>query len=97
MKNRRRYKRSMKIKKGWQVEWCEELPLDKNGDTDWDAAKYVYADFDNLLDAEILAEKKCKTSVFKEAWINEFYIDEDNNFQYTGKQIEIDDKQLYLE
>lgn len=62
----------VKLRQGFEVEHCTDLPRDEYGDADMDAAKYSYEDFANLEEAREYAKTVFKGSPFGCAMIRKF-------------------------
>lgn len=50
--------------KTWEVEWCSEIPLDENGDSDMDAAKYHFVHIQDKDKALAYAKKVLPKDAF---------------------------------
>ena len=62
-----------RLMKGWEVEWCSEVPL-VDGENDLDAADMRYRDFplDKKEEAMAFAKEKLEIDYFGSVRINEF-------------------------
>ncbi len=86
----------IKLKKGWEVEWCIELPETEWGDADIDAAKYKRRDFEKKDDALAFAKTVLSQDQFGSVRVTPFEWEPLENepwvssFEFTGDPIYVD-------
>lgn len=75
---------AVRLREGFEVEWCSKLPVDEHGDADHDSATIEVHYISTIEAARRKAVEVFPLDQYKQVLITPFRIDSDQCIEYTG-------------